>query len=98
LRGKEDLLDNTYLKFALQSAPIQEKLHGRASGSTVTGIKQSELRKIQLSFPPLDKQRRIANVLGTLDDKIDLNRSINQTLEEMAQAIFKSWFVDFDPV
>lgn len=98
LRGHSGLLDNTYLKFALQSQPIQEQLHGRASGSTVTGIKQSELRKLQLTFPPLEEQRQVAAILGSLDDKIDLNRRINQTLEAMAQAIFKSWFVDFDPV
>ncbi len=98
LRGKPDLLDNTYLRFALQSAPIQEQLRGRASGSTVSGIKQSELRKLVLRFPSVDEQRRVAEVLVTLDDKIDFNRRINQTLEAMAQAIFKSWFVDFDPV
>ncbi|MEN5162525.1 restriction endonuclease subunit S [Achromobacter kerstersii] len=98
LRGKPDLLDNTYLRFALQSGPIQEQLRGRASGSTVSGIKQSELRKLTLRFPPVDEQRRVAAVLVTLDDKIDVNRRINQTLEAMAQAIFKSWFVDFDPV
>ena len=98
LRGKSDLLDNTYLKFALQSQPIQEQLHGRASGSTVSGIKQSELRKLQLTFPPVEEQRQVAAILGSLDDKIDLNRRINQTLEAMAQAIFQSWFVDFDPV
>lgn len=98
LRGKPGLLDNTYLKFALQSQPIQEQLHGRASGSTVTGIKQSELRKLQLTFPALAEQQRVAGILGSLDDKIAVNRRINQTLEAMAQAIFKSWFVDFDPV
>lgn len=98
LRGKPRLLNNTYLKFALQSQPIQEQLHGRASGSTVTGIKQSELRKLQLTFPSFETQCQVALVLGSLDDKITLNRQINQTLEAMAQAIFKSWFVDFDPV
>lgn len=98
LRGKPDLLDNTYLKFALQSQPIQEQLRGRASGSTVTGIKQSELRKLTLTFPPVKEQRAVARILGSLDSKIEVNRRINQTLEAMAQAIFKSWFVDFDPV
>jgi type I restriction enzyme S subunit len=98
LRGKPEILDNTYLKFALQSEPIQEQLHGRASGSTVTGIKQSELRKLQLTFPSLEEQRRVAAILGSLNDKIAISRRINQTLEAMAQAIFKSWFVDFDPV
>ena len=50
------------------------------------------------SLPPLPEQRAIAHVLGTLDDKIELNRRMNETLEEMARALFKSWFVDFDPV
>ena len=98
LRGQSGLLDNTYLKFALQGQPIQEQLHGRASGSTVTGIKQSELRKLQLTFPPVAEQRQVAAILGSLDDRINLNRRINQTLEAMAQAIFQSWFFDFDPV
>ena len=51
-----------------------------------------------VDLPPLDEQRRIAHILGTLDDKIELNRRMNETLEEMARALFKSWFVDFDPV
>ena len=51
-----------------------------------------------VQFPPLLEQRAIAHVLGTLDDKIELNRRMNETLESMAQALFKSWFVDFDPV
>src|SRR5690606_18910488 len=70
----------------------------RASGSTVTGIKQSELRKVNLSLPPLTEQRAIAHILGTLDDKIELNRRRNQTLEAMARALFKDWFIDFGPV
>jgi len=51
-----------------------------------------------VDLPPLDEQRRIAHILGTLDDKIELNRRMNETLEEMERALFKSWFVDFDPV
>ena len=49
-------------------------------------------------LPPLAEQRAIAHILGTLDDKIELNRRMNETLEAMARALFKSWFVDFDPV
>ena len=56
------------------------------------------LRTIRIPVPPLPEQRAIAHVLGTLDDKIELNRRMNETLEEMARALFKSWFVDFDPV
>lgn len=56
----------------------------------------SDFIRLQVSLPPLDEQRRIAGVLGALDDKIELNRKMNETLEQMAQAIFKSWFIDFD--
>ncbi len=98
LRGKPDLLDNTFLKFLLQSADVQNQLRSRASGTTVLGVKQSELRKISLTLPPLAEQRAIAHILGTLDDKIELNRRMNETLEAIARALFKSWFVDFDPV
>ncbi len=98
LRGKAGLLDNGFLKFLMQSDDVQEQLRARASGTTVLGIKQSELRKVLLKLPPLDEQRAIAHILGTLDDKIELNCRMNETLEAMARALFKSWFVDFDPV
>lgn len=98
LRGKQNLLDNRFLKFLMQSDDVQVQLRARASGTTVLGIKQSELRKTTLTLPPLDEQRAIAHILGTLDDKIELNRRMNETLEAMARALFKSWFVDFEPV
>lgn len=98
LRGKRDLLDSTYLLYMMQSQEMQAKLVGRSSGTTVIGIKQSELRKIEVTLPPLPEQRAIAHILGTLDDKIELNRKQNETLEEMARTLFKAWFVDFEPV
>lgn len=98
LRGKPDLLDNTFLKFLMLSSAVQDELRARATGSTVLGIRQSELRKVELTFPPLAEQKRIGHILGTLDDKIELNRRMNATLEAMARALFQSWFVDFDPV
>ena len=64
----------------------------------VPGVNRNHLHMAQVKLPPFKQQRIIAHILGTLDDKIELNRRINQTLEQMAQAIFKSWFVDFDPV
>ena len=94
LRGKQGLLDNWYLKYLLQSAVVQDQLRARATGTTVLGIKQSELRKINLTLPPLDEQRAMAQVLGSLDDKIELNRRMNETLEALAQSLFKAWFVD----
>lgn len=94
LRGKPDVLDNTFLKFLLQSRPVQEQFHSRSTGTTVLGIRQSELRRINLTFPPLPEQKTIAQILGTLDDKIESNRRMDETLEAMIQSLFKSWFVD----
>lgn len=98
LRGKKDYLDNGYLKFLMLSDWVQNQLNLRATGTTVLGIKQSELRKVELVVPPLAEQKAIAHILGTLDDKIELNQRMNRTLESIARAIFKSWFIDFDPV
>ncbi|MGO1771225.1 MULTISPECIES: restriction endonuclease subunit S [unclassified Halomonas] len=98
LRGAEGLLQNDYLRYVMQGAYIQGQLESRATGSTVKGIKQSELRKIILPIPPEHEQIKIAGHLRALDDRIQINHQINQTLEQMAQAIFKSWFVDFEPV
>ncbi len=61
-------------------------------------VTRRDLESIEAAFPPLDEQRAIAHILGTLDDKIELNRRMNETLEAIARALFKSWFVDFDPV
>ncbi|MEO5367436.1 MAG: restriction endonuclease subunit S [Magnetococcus sp. WYHC-3] len=97
LRGKPGILDNRFLKFLLQSDPIQGQLQSRASGTTVLGIKQKELRKVLLPIPGFDEQKDIAAVLGALDDRIELNRRMNETLEAMARALFKDWFVDFGP-
>ncbi|EAA3588419.1 TPA: restriction endonuclease subunit S [Salmonella enterica] len=98
LRGKKGTLENDYLLYLLQSSFVQNQLDGRASGSTVTGIKQSELREIILRLPPTALQKSISHQLKCLDKKIDLNNKINQTLEQISQTLFKSWFVDFDPV
>jgi type I restriction enzyme S subunit len=98
LRGKPGVLDNTFLKFLMQSEDVQEQMRARSSGTTVLGIKQSELRKVLLTIPPFREQCAIAYILGTLDDKIELNRRMNETLEEIARTLFNSWFVNFDPV
>ena len=98
LRGKPEVLNNTYLKFAMQAAFVQNQLKARSTGTTVLGISQRELRKVEIPLPSLPEQHRIAHILSTLDDKIELNRQMNETLEATARAIFKSWFVNFDPV
>lgn len=74
LRGKEGFLDNDFLKFLMQSDFVQHQLIARATGTTVLGIKQSQLRKVSLVIPPLDEQKVIAHILGTIDDKIELNQ------------------------
>lgn len=97
LRGKENVLNSTFLKFLLQSPLMQERLHAFATGTTVSGISQKALRSVPMPVPPIEEQQCIAELLGSLDDKIELNRRLNETLEAMAQAIFRDWFVDFGP-
>jgi type I restriction enzyme S subunit len=97
MHANENKLHHMYLKYYLQSHEGQAKLSQRESGTTVIGIKQSELRKILIPLPPLTIQKKIAAVLGTLDDKIELNNKINHNLEQQAQALFQSWFIDFEP-
>ena len=74
------------------------KLKAMSSGSTFGEISGNSMKQIRLKVPPFSEQRRIAGILGSLDDKIELNRRMSETLEAMSQAIFKSWFIDFDPV
>ncbi|RLM16293.1 hypothetical protein BIY27_02885 [Gibbsiella quercinecans] len=97
LRPKADV-DTDYLLYALQSPFVQNQIRwNEGTGSTVSNIRIPVLEKIEI--PRLDRaETSIAQTLSSLDSKIDLNRRINQTLETMAQVIFKSWFVDFDPV
>ena len=70
----------------------------KGSGSVFTNLKTDILKQHKVCLPPFPEQRAIAHILGTLDDKIELNRRMNETLEQMALALFKAWFVDFEPV
>jgi type I restriction enzyme S subunit len=97
LRGKSSVLDNAFLKYALMSPFCQSEIASRATGTTVLGIKQSDLREIRIQVPPLKEQRKIAKVLGLFDSKIELNKKMNRTLESIAHTIFKNWFIDFEP-
>ncbi|HLX26888.1 MAG TPA: restriction endonuclease subunit S [Casimicrobiaceae bacterium] len=89
-----------YLYYWLSSADGQHYLYSRVSQVGVPQIQRplSTLRQAVLPVPPVAEQRAITHILGTLDDKIELNRRMNETLESMARALFKSWFVDFAPV
>ena len=90
--------DSLFLYYLFSSPLMRERILNQGIGSSVPGFNLGQLKAINLRLPPVVEQRAIAHILGTLDDKIELNRRMNETLEAMARAIFKSWFVDFDPV
>lgn len=99
LRVKRGRILPKFLLYAYLGREFQETLRARTiHGSTVDRIPLINMPDFPIRIPPLDTQRAIAHILGTLDDKIELNRRMNVTLEAMARALFKSWFVDFDPV
>jgi type I restriction enzyme, S subunit len=95
LNGKEMLI-NDYL-YCLLKYNVAE-LKTKAHGSVFDTITRKTFEQINVALPPVSEQERIAKILSDLDGKIDLNHQINQTFESMAQTIFKSWFVDFEPV
>lgn len=92
-------IDTTFFYYLLRY--LKPNFVGIARNKQTTGlghVTKQDLENIEAALPPLSEQRAIAHILGTLDDKIELNRRMNETLEEMARALFKSWFIDFDPV
>lgn len=93
-----DGLDNYYLYYWFLRTGTTGELEPFFTGTTIKHLTGKALAELRIPLPPIEEQREVAKVLKSLDAKIDLNRRINQTLEAMAQAIFKSWFVDFDPV
>ena len=99
LRPDPKCLDSVFLKFYLSSPETIDYLKSNfISGAAIPRVVLRDFKRAEIRLPSLDVQRRIAGVLQSIDSKIDLNRRVNQTLEAMAQAIFKSWFFDFDPV
>ena len=100
LRPKSGAVDARFLLYAFLGDGFQDTLRSRTVyGSTVDRILLTELAEFPIDVPrTIEDQRAIAHILGTLDDKIELNRRMNETLEAMAHALFKSWFIDFDPV
>jgi len=94
-----DKLDQRYIFYVLAQDETLWKLVSVATGSAnQANISGSQIESLEVPLPPLAEQKAIAAVLGALDDKIELNRRMNATLEAMARALFQSWFVDFDPV
>jgi type I restriction enzyme S subunit len=100
LTCNREVVDQLFLFYFFRSPSGRHALLQHASTVGTPGIGQplASLRSIKVPVPSLVEQRAIAHILGTLDDKIELNRRMNETLEAMARALFKSWFVDFDPV
>ena len=97
LRPLEKLISGFYLFYALQAMNVQHQFHAYANGVTRFGLRKDDILRVEVPIPPLPEQRAIGHILGTLDDKIELNRRMNKTLEAMARVIFKDWFVDFGP-
>ena len=95
---RNDILDPIYLYYYLNSSKQIDYLRANANSGVQVNLSTDTIKKSILKVPNIEKQREIANILFTLDQKIDLNTQINQTLEQIAQALFKSWFVDFEPV
>ena len=91
-------LEARYLFYLLCSREYRDEVLASATGTTVRHTSPSRIRRFRFRLPPILEQRAIAHILGALDDKIELNRRTNETLEAIARALFKSWFVDFDPV
>jgi restriction endonuclease S subunit len=98
IRPDKNKLDFKFLRHWLNSGTMVKHIHGFRDGSVAERLNMSTIRALPVILPALKEQKAIAAVLSAFDDKIELNRQMNATLEEMARALFKSWFVDFDPV
>lgn len=96
--GDESVANAKFISYCLRLPETKDWLIRHAVGATMPNLNTSILSAVPVSLPPLKVQKEITEVLGTLDDRITLLRATNTTLEAIAQALFKSWFVDFDPV
>lgn len=96
IRGKKGIADTDFIYYLLHW--IVPKLKQVAHGAVFDTITRETFKIVEVDLPPLPEQQAIARILGTLDNKIEINRRMNETLEAMTQALFKSWFIDFDPV
>ena len=91
-------IDPRYAAYFIRSPICRQRFTAFGSGTGIQNLNQATISDVEIDLPSLEEQKAIARVLGVLDDKIELNRRMNQTLEGLARAMFKSWFVDFDPV
>ena len=99
IRGRPNITDNDFAYYLTQWEEVRKYAIGQMTGTSGRQrVPVDSLDHLTVPLPPLPEQRAIAHILGTLDDKIELNRRMNQTLEAMARAVFQDWFVDFGPV
>ena len=91
-------VDMQFIRYVLTARNFQNYIHQQASGSTIKNVSLKLMREFSFKLPSKTEQRKISSVLEQLDNKIANNKAMNQTLEKLAQRIFKSWFIDFDPV
>ena len=90
-------LNRDFLFYVISSNTYEDFLFNKAIGSGQPNLSPSEILEVEIPFPPLSEQKAIASILSTIDDKIENNLAINKTLEDMAMALYKHWFVDFGP-
>ena len=98
MRPNDETLFAPFIRYLLEGPHFQQQADSFGVGSVIRHFGPMHLRQMRVQLPPLEEQRAIAHILGALDDKIELNRRMNETLESMARALFTSWFVDFEPV
>lgn len=98
IKPRRELANSRFLRFWLNSPILKEHILGFRDGTVAERLNMPTIRNIPVPLVPIEEQERVGEILGALDDKIELNRRMNDTLEAMAQAIFHDWFVDFGPV
>lgn len=91
-------VSSRFVRYWISSPTVREWLTQNSTGSTMASLNQATIKRLPISLPSLSMQKAIASTLGALDDKIELNRRMSAVLEEMARALYRSWFIDFDPV
>ncbi len=97
-RVNKQIVDPSYVWRCMRSSSWWNFVRGSKTGSAQAGANAKVLGRFEFEYPPLHEQKAIAHIIGTLDKKIEINQKTNETLEEIAKALFKSWFIDFDPV
>ena len=97
IKPKRELVDPYFLTYYLLSAEVQHRLKNHANGAVVAHLNVSDIRNLWVTLPELEEQVAIGKILRSIDDKIEVNRQINDNLEQQAEALYKSWFIDFEP-